>query len=109
MFKNLGSIFLPALMMTLSATSTQAHADGSVSISRFAFSPAVIEVPAGSRVTWTNQDKASHSIVGDTDSAGFSSDVLKQGDHFSHTFSVAGTYKYRCGFHKYMTGTVVVK
>ncbi len=109
MFKNLGSIFLPALMLTLSATTTQAHADGSVSISGFAFSPAVIEVPAGSPVTWTNQDKASHSIVGDTSSGDFSSDVLKQGDHFSHTFSLTGTYKYRCGFHKYMTGTVVVK
>ena len=107
MFKNLGSIFLPALMLTLSATTTQAHADDSVSISGFTFSPAVIEVPADSRVTWTNQDKASHSIVGDTD--GFSSDTMKQGDRFSHTFSVAGTYKYRCKFHKYMAGTVVVK
>lgn len=109
MFKNRGSIFLLALMLTLSATTTQAHADGSVSISGFAFSPAVIEVPAGSRVTWTNQDKASHSIVGDTDSAVFSSDTMKQGDRFGHTFSLAGTYKYRCGFHKYMTGAVVVK
>lgn len=85
----------------------QAHADGSIAISSFAFSPAVIEVPVGTQIIWTNQDKASHSIVGDTD--GFTSDTLKQGDSYKHTFNTVGTYKYHCGFHKYMTGTIVVK
>ncbi len=107
MLENLKNILLPALLLVLSAITTQAHAEGNVNISEFAFSPAAIEVPAGSQVTWTNQDQASHSIVSDT--GGFPSDTLKQGDRFSHTFSAAGTYKYHCGLHKYMTGTVVVK
>ena len=105
--KTLKNILVSASLFALSAMAMQAHADDSVAISSFAFSPAVIEVPVGSPVTWTNQDKASHSIVGDID--GFSSDVLKQGDSFKHTFKTAGTYQYHCGFHKYMTGTVVVK
>ncbi len=107
MLKNLKHIPLSVSLFALSAMAMQAHADGSIAISSFAFSPAVIEVLVGSQVTWTNQDKASHSIVGDA--GGFTSDTLKQGDSFKHTFKTAGTYKYHCGFHKYMTGTVVVK
>ncbi len=107
MLKNLKKILLPAALLMLSVAALQAHADSSVTISAFAFSPATVEVPIGSQVNWINQDKASHSIISDTDS--FSSDTLKQGDSFNHTFNTAGTYKYHCGFHKYMTGTVVVK
>lgn len=107
MLKTLKNILTSASLLALSAVAMQAHADGSIAISSFAFSPAVIEVPVGTQMTWTNQDKASHSIVGDAD--GFTSDTLKQGDSFKHTFNTAGTYKYHCGFHKYMTGTVVVK
>ena len=107
MLKTLKIILTSASLLALSAVAMQAHADGSIAISSFAFSPAVIEVPVGTQMTWTNQDKASHSIVGDAD--GFTSDTLKQGDSFKHTFNTAGTYKYHCGFHKYMTGTVVVK
>ena len=107
MLKTLKNILTSTSLLVLSAVAMQAHADGSIAISSFAFSPAVIEVPVGTQMTWTNQDKASHSIVGDAD--GFTSDTLKQGDSFKHTFNTAGTYKYHCGFHKYMTGTVVVK
>ncbi|MHB1332629.1 MAG: cupredoxin domain-containing protein [Sulfuriferula sp.] len=107
MLKTLKNMLTSASLLALSAVAMQAHADGSIAISSFAFSPAVIEVPVGTQMTWTNQDKASHSIVGDAD--GFTSDTLKQGDSFKHTFNTAGTYKYHCGFHKYMTGTVVVK
>ena len=107
MLKTLKNMLTSASLLALSAVAMQAHADSSIAISSFAFSPAAIEVPVGTQVIWTNQDKASHSIVGDAD--GFTSDTLKQGDSFKHAFNTAGTYKYHCGFHKYMTGTVVVK
>lgn len=82
-------------------------ADTTIKISQFAFSPASVEVAAGSKVTWVNEDKAAHSVISDT--TGFSSEPLKQGDAFSMTFSTPGTYAYHCGFHSYMIGKVVVK
>ena len=97
------------LIVTLffSALSFAAVADATVDISQFAFTPATIVVPAGTKVIWTNQDKVNHSVIGD---AGvFSSAPLKQGDNFSYTFATAGTYSYHCGYHNYMTGSVTVK
>lgn len=101
------NFLLLASLISLSVVSLQTYANSSVAISAFAFAPISIEVPVGSLVIWTNQDGANHSVIGDAGS--FASDTLTQGQSFSHTFNMAGTYKYHCGFHKYMTGTVVVK
>ena len=101
----ISGISLAALMLTIS-TSVFA-ADTTIHIAQFAFTPASIEVAAGSKVTWVNDDKAVHSVISDT--TGFSSEPLKQGEQFSTTFSTPGTYKYHCGFHAYMTGSVTVK
>ncbi|WP_413196735.1 plastocyanin/azurin family copper-binding protein [Pararobbsia alpina] len=34
---------------------------------------------------------------------------LDTDDHYSFTFSQAGTFKYFCSIHSHMTGTVIVK
>ena len=78
-----------------------------VVIKNFAFVPATITVKAGTTVTWVNEDPAAHNIVADHGSFPSSQD-LSQGDKYSHTFNTAGTYRYICGLHTYMTGTVVV-
>jgi plastocyanin len=68
------------------------------------FSPAVIEVPAGTTVTWTFQDSDTpHDVKGD----GFQSAVMRAGT-FTHTFSTPGTYDYQCTLHSQMTGRVIV-
>ncbi|MHB1677433.1 MAG: cupredoxin domain-containing protein [Sulfuriferula sp.] len=82
-------------------------ADMAVTISQFAFTPPAIEVPVGTKVIWTNQDQAKHSIISDT--GVFGSSPLKQGDNFSYTFTGPGTYAYHCGYHSYMTGVITVK
>lgn len=82
-------------------------ADTLIHISQFAFAPTSVEVTPGSKVTWVNDDKAVHSVISDT--TGFGSEPLKQGDQFATVFSTPGTYKYHCGFHAYMSGTVIVK
>jgi plastocyanin len=99
------NISLTGLMLAVS-TSVFA-ADATIHIAQFAFTPASIEVATGSKVTWVNDDKAVHSVISDV--TGFSSEPLKQGEQFSTTFSTPGTYKYHCGFHAYMTGSVTVK
>jgi plastocyanin len=76
-----------------------------VSITNFAFDPAVLTVKARTTVTWTNNDIVAHTVTF-TDVA--NSPVLNHGETFSRTFPAAGTYAYICSIHPFMHGTVVV-
>jgi plastocyanin len=77
-----------------------------VTIQDFVFSPDVLEVAAGTTVTWTNNDVTQHTVVS-TDGF-FESDILAEGNTFSFTFEDAGTFDYICSLHPNMTGQVVV-
>ena len=77
-----------------------------VTIQNFAFIPASVTVPAGTTVTWTNQDSAPHQVASDT--GAFSSITLGQGGKYSFTFTSPGTYPYHCSIHTFMKGTITV-
>ncbi len=79
----------------------------SISIASFAFSPGTQTISVGDTVTWTNTDRAGHSVI--ADSGAFSSSILSTGESFSFTFDTSGTYTYFCGPHPSMKGTVVVE
>ena len=79
-----------------------------VAITNFTFSPQDAEVPAGTKVTWTNKDDVAHNIQDLSELNTPISPEMKQGDTFSITYAKPGTYKYICGLHNYMTGTVKV-
>ena len=78
-----------------------------VVIDNFSFTPATASVPVGTTVTWTNHDDIPHNVV--SPDRKFKSPVLDTDEAFSHTFDVAGTYKYYCSIHPRMTGQVVVR
>ncbi len=78
-----------------------------VKIDNFVFGPAAITVPAGTTVTWINQDDIPHTVVS-TDKV-FKSKVLDTDEKFSFTFSKPGEYPYFCSIHPKMTGKVVVQ
>jgi plastocyanin len=85
-----------------------ATADGThVVVDNFSFAPATAAVPVGTTVTWTNRDDIPHNVVSPEQK--FKSPVLDTNEKFSHTFAVAGTYKYYCSIHPRMTGQVVVR
>ena len=95
------------------ATPTTAAAGGSapagaqaVSIVNFAFAPMDLRVKAGTTVTWTNNDSAAHTVAAIDKS--FTSGNLAKGATFQFMFAKAGTYKYICGIHNYMTATITV-
>ena len=68
------------------------------------FSPKTMTVKAGQPVTWEFKDGfTKHNVVGQD----FASKTQRNGT-FSHTFSKAGTYSYRCTLHEGMTGTITV-
>jgi plastocyanin len=72
------------------------------------FQPAMITVPTGGTVQWTNQGQHRHTVTADDVQWGF--DSLSPGVTYSHTFTTPGTYSYHCSVHTgQMRGTVVVK
>jgi amicyanin len=79
-----------------------------VKIDNFSFGPATLAVPAGTTVTWINQDDVPHNIVS-SEGKILKSPVLDTDRKFSYTFATAGTYSYYCGIHPKMTGKVIVK
>lgn len=80
--------------------------DGQVVISGFAFTPVVIAIKVGAKVTWTNQDNVAHTVVAKDGS--FKSGSLNQGETFSFTFNTPGSYTYFCSIHPNMLGSVIV-
>ncbi|HEY6127217.1 MAG TPA: cupredoxin family copper-binding protein [Candidatus Acidoferrum sp.] len=80
-----------------------------VKIDNFSFGPAVLTVPVGTTVTWTNRDDIPHTVVSTDDPKIFKSKVLDTDEKFSFTFSKAGTYPYFCSVHPKMTGKVIVQ
>ena len=74
----------------------------------YKFAPAVIEVKAGTTVTWTNHDDFPHNVtlVSGPDKT---SEHLGIGDSASIPFAQAGTFYYECTLHpQQMRGKVVV-
>ncbi len=92
----------------ISASRAASHPVTRVAIMGYKFVPARTTVTVGARVTWTNQDSDHHNVYSDTN-AWSVSPSLGKGNTFSVTFKRPGTYPYHCGFHFFMTGTIVVK
>ncbi|VVC05606.1 Plastocyanin [uncultured archaeon] len=77
------------------------------------FTPNVLNIKAGTTVTFVNTDGNSHTVTsvkpGTTDSDGiFDSGIIKAGKTFSFTFAKPGTYEYICMIHTHMSGTINV-
>ena len=103
-----GLRFVRVADVALEADTLAAAADGKqVVVDNFSFTPATATVRVGTTVTWTNYDDIPHNVVSPEQK--FKSRVLDTDEKFSHTFDVAGTYKYYCSIHPRMTGQVVVR
>jgi plastocyanin len=91
------------------AATSGGDSSGSASAAKiegFAFHPDTIKVNAGQKLSWTNDDTATHTVT--ADDASFDSGSLAAGKAFSFTFSKPGTFKYHCSIHSSMHGAVDV-
>jgi plastocyanin len=79
---------------------------GNARIVQFAFVAASLDVPAGTRVTWMNDDPAPHTVT--ADGGAFDSRQLDPGASFSVVLDTPGVFAYHCEIHPTMVGTVVV-
>ena len=84
---------------------------------RMAFEPKLITIKLGDTVTWVNQVEEEHNVVTYPDgfpngASALASPILtKQGQKWSYTFKVKGTYDYHCIPHlpMGMHGQVIVE
>ena len=81
--------------------------NAAVKIDNFSFGPTTITIPAGSTVTWTNNDDVPHVVASDDNV--FKSKALDTDDRFSFTFTKSGTYNYYCAIHPKMTAKIIVQ
>jgi plastocyanin len=106
-------IFLLAALVCWGAVTSPhpVHADDSatftVAIKDFEFSPRLLTIRAGSKVTWVNKDEEPHKVV-EVNSA-FTSRPLDTDAGFVYQFDTPGTYSYFCSLHPHMTGKIVVE
>jgi plastocyanin len=100
------------------STSTQAGVgetsgrNASVAIQTFQFRPTPIEVRAGTRVIWTNQDDILHTVTSGTPEnrdKRFETQLDGKGITYSYTFTQAGSYTYFCDRHQSMPGEILVR
>ena len=72
----------------------------------YRFDPKTIEIVAGDRVTWTNEDNFTHTVQVD----GQEDHKVERGESVSIAFDTPGTYHYVCTLHSQdMEGEVIVK
>jgi plastocyanin len=85
------------------------HVGVPVEVRDVAFAPAMLDIPVGASVVWTNHDDAVHTVtaVDGTFDSGIAIPLAK-GSRFGHTFMALGTFEYRCAIHPSMRGTIVV-
>jgi plastocyanin len=79
-----------------------------VKIVDFEYIPPSITVPAGTTVSFENEDSAAHTATS-KESGAFDTGTIKGGATGEITLDQPGTFAYFCAFHPFMKGTIVVK
>jgi plastocyanin len=78
-----------------------------VAIDAMAFTPAVLTLRPGERVTWTNHDPFPHTAT--ADGGGFDSKEIAPAASFTYVAAKPGVYPYGCTLHPTMRATLVVE
>jgi amicyanin len=80
-----------------------------ISIVNFKYVPDTLTVPAGTAVTWTNQDDMPHTVTSTVKPRALDSEALDTDARFSYVFTEPGTYDYLCTIHPKMAGRIIVE
>lgn len=85
-----------------------------IPIENYSFAPRDISVSRGTKITWQNRDRLSHTINSDphpghTYFPALNSRILNYNDSFSVVFNEPGVYLYHCSVHPEMSGVIVVE
>ena len=83
------------------------QAANEVTIDNFAFTPKIVSVRVGSKLTWRNRDDVPHKIQS-TDNRFAGSPLLDTRAQYTAGFPESGEFPYFCSLHPVMQGKVVV-
>jgi plastocyanin len=90
----------------------RAGSDQGVTIQTFQFKPTPVEVPAGTKVSFTNQDDITHTVTSgtpDSPDGRFSHRLEGKGSAATIELGKPGVYPYFCERHRSMRGEIRVK
>ena len=73
------------------------------------FDPDELTIKVGDAVIWTNNDGMAHTATSTSGPESFDSGNIASGGTWSLTFTMAGTYNYKCDYHSSMTATIIVE
>jgi plastocyanin len=104
----LAAVLLAGMAAGASAWAGDAQATATVGIDNFTFSPPVLTIAKGTRVTWTNHDDIPHTVTNAQDPK-MRSPVLDTDETYSLTFDKPGTYGFFCSLHPHMQSQVIVR
>jgi plastocyanin len=99
------------LWLGLLGLATGVAAPPSVAIHGFQYAPAELEVRAGTRVVWTNEDEIAHTVTSgapDSLDGRFDGALARVGTTYGRVFDAPGVYPYHCARHPFMRGVVRV-
>ncbi|PYI91113.1 MAG: hypothetical protein DMF03_03830 [Verrucomicrobia bacterium] len=83
-------------------------AKNQIVIKDFHFTPEILTVKSGEKITWINKDEEPHTVVS-VEKQFKKSSALDTDQEFTITAGIPGTYTYFCSVHPKMTGTIVVE
>ena len=100
-----------AVVLILAGLSLAATTEPQVGVRVFQFRPGQLEVKAGTRVTWTNQDDITHTVTSGTPEqrdGRFDQRLAGKGVATTVEFKDPGVYPYFCDRHPSMRGEIRV-
>ncbi len=76
------------------------------------YSPSDLVISQGTKVIWSNDDNAAHTVTAgsaiDGPTGHFDSSLFMSGTTFSHSFGSVGEFEYFCMVHPWMNGKITV-
>jgi plastocyanin len=107
-----GNILAAAVVLALSADSAAAQPPPGVTVQTFQFKPTPVEVPVGSKVSFTNQDDITHTVTSGTPESRdgkFNHQLAGKGATATVELTQPGVYPFFCDRHRSMRGEIRVK
>jgi plastocyanin len=101
-------LFLASFALAQDGKDAPAAGHNQIVIKDFMFTPMVLTVKSGEKITWINRDEEPHTVVS-VEKQFTKSKALDTDDQFTITAGAPGTYTYFCSVHPKMTGTIIVE
>ncbi|HVH52422.1 MAG TPA: cupredoxin domain-containing protein [Gaiellaceae bacterium] len=101
------AVVVAAAAFGLGSVAAASAATVTVQIKSTGFSPSTLTINHGDQITWHNGDRVNHQVVANDGS--FASPILKPGQSWTATYSVAGSFGFHDALYPRFGGKITVK